>query len=125
MGKEYVDRGEMLFRLETGFFPQDVEYTEAVSIARDIIKSAPTADVVPRSEVAKIENEAWDRGWDACIESGYREASTVTVETLIDVETRITQHFGTYTEEDVVKVSDVFKLINRITLEILEDENDG
>ena len=45
MGKEYIDRGEMLFRLETGFFPQDVEYTEAVGIARYIMQTTPPAEV--------------------------------------------------------------------------------
>lgn len=52
--KEYIARGEMLSELRSGFFPQDVVYTEAVSIAEQIIRAAPAADVVPRSEVERI-----------------------------------------------------------------------
>ena len=44
--KEYIERGLALFELETGWFPQSMEYTEAVAIARGIIKSSPAADVV-------------------------------------------------------------------------------
>jgi hypothetical protein len=49
--KEYIERGEMLAALTTGFFPQDVVYTEAVSIAKQILEAAPAADVSPKSEV--------------------------------------------------------------------------
>lgn len=55
--KEYVERGEMLSALRSGFFPQDVEYTEAVSIAAQIISAAPAADVVPRSEVELLKRQ--------------------------------------------------------------------
>lgn len=44
--KEYIERGSALFELETGWFPQSMEYTEAVGIARSILKAAPAADVV-------------------------------------------------------------------------------
>lgn len=73
-------------------------------------------------EQGKIEYEAWNEGFSAAInEGGYRKASTVAVETIREFETRIATHFGTYTKEDVVKVSDVFALIHRIVLEMLED----
>ena len=43
---DYINRADILFELETGFFPQSVEYTEAVSIAKAIIKGAPGVDAV-------------------------------------------------------------------------------
>lgn len=44
--KEYIERGSALFELETGWFPQSMEYTEAVEIARNIIRTLPAAAVV-------------------------------------------------------------------------------
>ena len=44
--KEYIARQEALSELKSGFFPQDVVYTEAVSIAEQILRAAPAADVV-------------------------------------------------------------------------------
>lgn len=44
--KKYIDRDAALFELRTGFFPQSVEFTEAVSIAKDIIERAPGVDAV-------------------------------------------------------------------------------
>ena len=44
--REYIDRGSALSDLDNGWFPQSMEYTRGVEIARDIIKSLPTADVV-------------------------------------------------------------------------------
>lgn len=43
---DYIDRAGILFELETGFFPQDMEYTRAVEIAKSLIKSAPGVDAV-------------------------------------------------------------------------------
>lgn len=43
---DYIDRAAALFELETGFFPQSMEFTEAVSIAKDIMKRAPGVDAV-------------------------------------------------------------------------------
>ena len=55
--KEYIERSEALSALTPGFFPQDVVYTEAVSIAKQIIGAAPAADVVPRAMIAEIESK--------------------------------------------------------------------
>lgn len=43
---DYINRADLLFELETGFFPQDMEYTRAVEIAKSLIKSAPGVDAV-------------------------------------------------------------------------------
>ena len=43
-------------------------------------------------------------------------------ETLEDLRTRFATHFGTYTDADVIKVRDVFKLIDRFSKEISEGE---
>ena len=43
---EYINRDELLFELSTGFFPQSMDYTRGVSIAKQLIKEAPAADVV-------------------------------------------------------------------------------
>lgn len=48
---EYINRTQAIVELRSGFFPQDVVYTEAVSIAEQILRSAPAANVVPKSEV--------------------------------------------------------------------------
>lgn len=50
---EYVSRQEMLSELRSGFFPQDVVYTEAVSIAEQIVRAVSAADVAPKGEVAR------------------------------------------------------------------------
>ncbi len=55
--KEYIERGSALFELETGWFPQSMEYTEAVEIARSIIKAAPAADVVEVRHAHWIEDD--------------------------------------------------------------------
>lgn len=74
-------------------------------------------------ELEEIENKAWDAGFDAGItEGGYRVEPKVIAKTLIDFQTRVAVHIGTYTDSDVMKVSDVIKLVNTIVLEILEDE---
>lgn len=44
--KKYIDRDAALFELKTGFFPQSMEFTEAVSIAKGIIERAPGVDAV-------------------------------------------------------------------------------
>ena len=46
MSGDYINRGDILFQLETGFFPQSMEYTEGVAIAKSLIKSAPGVDAV-------------------------------------------------------------------------------
>lgn len=43
---DYVSRPKMLSELRGGFFPQDVVYTEAVAIAKQIIESAPAEEDV-------------------------------------------------------------------------------
>lgn len=45
---EYISRPKMLSELRGGFFPQDVVYTEAVAIAKQIIESAPAEEDVVR-----------------------------------------------------------------------------
>ncbi len=45
---EYISRSKMLSELRGGFFPQDVVYTEAVAIAKQIIASAPAEEDVVR-----------------------------------------------------------------------------
>lgn len=52
--QEYISRPKMLSELLGGFFPQDVVYTEAVAIAKQIIESAPAEDVVPRAVIEEI-----------------------------------------------------------------------
>lgn len=42
---EYISRNKMLFELGTSFFPQSMEYTEALGIAKSLIQSAPAEDV--------------------------------------------------------------------------------
>lgn len=49
---------------------------------------------------------------------------TLRADTARDIQTRVAVHFGTYTDKDVVKVADVFKLINQIALEILEADEE-
>lgn len=44
--KKYIDRDAALFELRTGFFPQSMEFTEAVSIAKGMIERAPGVDAV-------------------------------------------------------------------------------
>jgi Zn finger protein HypA/HybF involved in hydrogenase expression len=41
----YIDAEDALFELETRFFPQSMEYTLAVDIAKSLLIKAPTADV--------------------------------------------------------------------------------
>lgn len=48
------------------------------------------------------------------------EKEMAKADTLSDLQTRFAMHFGTYTREDTIKVSDVFKLLERFTEEILE-----
>lgn len=43
---DYISRPKMLSELRGGFFPQDVVYTEAVAIAKQIIESAPAEEDV-------------------------------------------------------------------------------
>lgn len=51
-----------------------------------------------------------------------RETKAYTVR---DIETMFAVHFGTYTEKDKVKIADVFRLLNRISNEILEGADDN
>ena len=60
------------------------------------------------------ENEKWK--WRLPIECNYAEKITVQkVKLMFEV------HFGTYTENDTVKIKDVFKLIDQIAKEMLDD----
>lgn len=54
--KKYIDRDAALFELKTGFFPQSMEFTEAVSIAKGIIERAPGVDAV---EVVRCKDCKW------------------------------------------------------------------
>lgn len=55
---EYINRTQALSDLRSGFFPQDVEHTEAVSIAKRIIEGLPVVDVV---EVVRCKECRWFR----------------------------------------------------------------
>lgn len=48
------------------------------------------------------------------------EKEMAKADTLSDIQTRFAMHFGTYTREDTIKVSDVFKLLERFKEEIME-----
>ena len=48
------------------------------------------------------------------------EKEMARADTLSDLQTRFAMHFGTYTREDTIKVSDVFKLLERFKEEIME-----
>lgn len=43
---EYIDRAQALSELRNGWFPQSMEYTEAVAIAKSIIEGLPAVDAV-------------------------------------------------------------------------------
>ena len=56
-----------------------------------------------------------DAECDKCI----AEAKAEAIRTLQD---RLAMHFGTYTDKDTVSVRDVFKLISKISEDILEEQ---
>ena len=51
---------------------------------------------------------------------GYEDGVQAKAETLSDLQTRFAIHFGTYTKDATIKVSDVFKLLSKFTEEIME-----
>lgn len=140
---DYIDRGKMLAELSGGWFPQSVEYTEAVEIAKSIINGAPAENVVSYSEydverlmvrqlrkcLEKAEHDR-DRYARKIAELEEHQIAdmemfkTLRADTARDIQTRVAVYFGTYTDKDVIKVADVFKIINRIVLEILEAEEE-
>lgn len=42
-------------------------------------------------------------------------------DTLKEMQIKFAMHFGTYTKDDTIKVSDVFKLLSKFTEEMLEE----
>lgn len=46
----------------------------------------------------------------------------VKADTVKEIQTKVAMHFGTYTDEDTVKVVDVFKLLSQIEKEVLEGD---
>ena len=53
--------------------------------------------------------------------SNYRPVCEVQAETFSKVQAKLTQHFGTYTGKDTISVYDVFKALDKIKEEILDD----
>lgn len=64
------------------------------------------------------ECEKWK--WRLPIECDYTEKITIK-----KMELMLAVHFGTYTEDDTVKIKDVFKLIDQIAKEMSEGENEN
>ena len=59
---DYISRPKMLSELRGGFFPQDVVYTEAVAIAKQIIESAPAEeDVVKVVRCKGCKHSTWSQ----------------------------------------------------------------
>jgi hypothetical protein len=56
---DYISRPKMLSVLRGGFFPQDVVYTEAVAIAKQIIESAPAEEDVVKVVRCKDCKKVW------------------------------------------------------------------
>ena len=48
-------------------------------------------------------------------------AKAVKADTVSELQTRVAVHFGTYTDKDTVKISDVFKLIDEIAKEMFDE----
>ena len=47
MADEYINKTELLFEMATSLIPQSMDITRGYAIAKDLIKKAPTADVIP------------------------------------------------------------------------------
>lgn len=68
MEKEYIERGALLEELQEEIVFESAMYTEeqnkwlctGLRIATRDVRKQPTADVVPRDEVERIENEIFD-----------------------------------------------------------------
>ena len=45
--KEYIDKNELLDQMSTKLTPQNYEWARAYTLARILIKDAPSADVAP------------------------------------------------------------------------------
>ena len=52
------------------------------------------------------------------------EVAKVKPDTVREIQTRFAMHFGTYTYQDIVKVRDVFRVLDQIAKEMLKGEND-
>ena len=72
-----------------------------------------------RNELLKRENKYLrEHMWDEVNQAKELAIS----DTVKEIQTRFAVHFGTYTENDTVKIKDVFGLIDQIAKEILEGD---
>lgn len=90
------------------------ELTEQNERLRAEYEKAQIFSVFPKEEELKYLN---------ALERMAKEYKTVRADTVENLCTRFAVHFGTYTDKDTVKVSEVFRLLSKFTEEICDTTN--
>ncbi len=92
----------------------------------EVIKAVQEVGVIVNKDelikALRYDREQYKKGFaDGCKANTVKLCQEVKADTLGGIQTRFAMHFGTYTPEETVKVSDVFRLLDRITKEMLEE----
>lgn len=105
------------------------ELTEEKERLNDVLMETemPFEQALDRTKWLEKENERLEKEVDRLSqvvlhhnEITEMEVAEAKADTLSDMQTRFAMHFGTYTKDATIKVSDVFKLLERFKEEIME-----
>lgn len=97
----------------------NLEYKGFETATNQILKTLKS-DFAKENERLKSEVSVKKKLLDKCVDLEDR----VKADTLNDMQTRFAMHFGTYRPTDEVKVTEVFKLLKKISEEMLYEEEE-
>ena len=60
-----------------------------------------------------------------CLEKIELDVKAINSDTVSELQTRFAIHYGTYTDKDMTPIAEVFRLLDQITKEMLEGDNEN
>ena len=99
----------------------EYEYKTNIRISEEYYTAEAYDELREENERLKQLNESYAEIEQGCIVTGVKK---VQADTVREMQTRFAMHFGTYRPTDVVKVTEVFKLLKKISGEMLYEEEE-